>query len=113
MPSNKRVVRVENKRLDARPKETNNITEPKPTQEGLRTSEIRYRRLFEAARDGVLILNATTLKITDANPFMTELLGYSHGEFLGKELWEIGLFSDKEASQAAFRELQKTGYIRY
>ena len=113
MPSNKRVVRVENKRLDARPKETNNITEPKPTQEGLRTSEIRYRRLFEAARDGVLILNATTLKITDANPFMTELLGYSHCEFLGKELWEIGLFSDKEASQAAFRELQKTGYIRY
>ncbi len=44
---------------------------------------------------------------------MTELLGYSHAEFLGKELWEIGLFSDKEASQAAFKELQRTGYLRY
>ena len=79
----------------------------------LRTSEIRYRRLFEAARDGILILNAATLKITDVNPFMTELLGYSRDEFLGKELWEIGLFSDKEASQAAFRELQAKGYLRY
>ena len=70
------------------------------------SSEIRYRRLFESARDGILILNADTLRITDVNPFMTELLSYSRDEFLGKELWEIGLFSDKEASQEAFRELQ-------
>jgi PAS domain S-box-containing protein len=89
------------------------MTKHKQTQEGLRTSEIRYRRLFEAARDGILILDAVTLKITDVNPFMTELLAYSRADFLGKELWEIGLFSDKEASQAVFRELQVSGYIRY
>jgi PAS domain S-box-containing protein len=83
------------------------------TQSRLRISELRYRRLYEAARDGILILNAVTLRITDANPFMTELLGYSHAEFLGKELWEIGLFSDKEASVEAFKELQRTGYLRY
>ena len=83
------------------------------TQSRLRISELRYRRLFEAARDGILILDAVTLRITDVNPFMTELLGYSHAEFLGKELWQIGLFSDKEASQAAFKELQRTGYLRY
>jgi PAS domain S-box-containing protein len=86
---------------------------PNSTHEALRTSEVRYRRLFEAARDGILILDAITLQITDVNPFMTELLGYSRVEFLGKELWEIGLFSDKDASQAAFRELQDTGYLRY
>jgi len=51
-------------------------------QSRLRISELRYRRLFEAARDGILILDAVTLKITDVNPFMTELLGYSHAEFL-------------------------------
>lgn len=84
-----------------------------PTLEGLRTSEIRYRRLFEAARDGILILDAKTLKITDVNPFMTELLGYSRDEFIGKELWEMGFFHDKEASQQAFRELQANGYLRY
>ena len=104
---------VESQLLAVLPNATNNITEPKRTQEGLRTSEIRYRRLFEAARDGILILDAATLKITDVNPFMTELLGYSRNEFLGKELWEIGLFSDKEASQRAFRQLQVKGYLRY
>src|SRR6185369_18086994 len=62
------------------------------TQSRLRISELRYRRLFEAARDGILILDAATLKITDVNPFMTELLGYPHAQFIGKELWEIGLF---------------------
>jgi two-component system sensor histidine kinase/response regulator len=113
MPSKKRVMPVEVRMVDALHKETNNITEPKRTHEGLRTSEIRYRRLFEAARDGILILNAATLRITDVNPFMTELLGYSRDEFLGKELWEIGLFSDKEASQDAFQEVQAKGYLRY
>jgi len=86
---------------------------PDRNDDRLRTSEIRYRRLFESARDGILILNAASLKITDVNPFMMELLGYSRDEFLGKELWEIGLFSDKEASQQAFRELQLNGYLRY
>lgn len=94
-------------------KKTNTIIAPGLAAAGLRTSEVRYRRLFESARDGILILNAVTLKITDVNPFMTELLGYSREEFLGKELWEIGLFSDKAASQKAFRELQVDGYLRY
>jgi signal transduction histidine kinase/CheY-like chemotaxis protein len=41
------------------------------------------------------------------------LLGYTYDEFLGKELWEIGLFGDKNSSQAIYRELQEKGYIRY
>jgi PAS domain S-box-containing protein len=113
MLSPKRVVPVENQRLASLPDEANNNPHPQPSQEGLRSSEIRYRRLFEAARDGILILNAVTLKITDVNPFMTELLGYARADFVGKELWEIGLFRDKAASQTAFLELQETGYLRY
>lgn len=86
---------------------------PKLAKERMRVSEMRYRRLFEAARDGILLLNVESLKITDANPYMTELLGYAHSEFIGKELWEIGLFRDKVASKAVFSELQESGYIRY
>ena len=89
------------------------LAERRKSHAALRTSEIRYRRLFEAARDGILILDPSTRKITDANPFMTELLGYSHKELLGKELWEIGLLKDEKASQSAFRELQKRHFIRY
>ena len=111
MPSSTKVLQVKNSASNV----VNDDESPAPdqTQSRLRISELRYRRLFEAARDGILILDAVTLKITDVNPFMTELLGYSPAEFLGKELWEIGLFTDKEASQAAFKELQRTGYLRY
>jgi PAS domain S-box-containing protein len=76
-------------------------------------SELRYRRLFQTAKDGILILDAGTGKIIDANPFMCGLLGYERGDFLGKELWEIGLFEDIEASRAAYGELKEKGYIRY
>ena len=76
------------------------ITERKQAEVAVQTSEVRYRRLFETAKDGILILDANTLKIIDANPFMTELLGYSHDEFLGKELWEIGLFGDKSGESS-------------
>jgi PAS domain S-box-containing protein len=89
------------------------ITERRASQAAVRSSEVRYRRLFEAARDGILILDPATRKITDANPFMTDLLGYPHAELVGKELWEIGLLRDESASQSAFRELQKKHFIRY
>ncbi len=52
----------------------------------LKDSEIRYRRLFEAAQDGILILDAATGAITDVNPFMVNLLGYSREEFIKKKL---------------------------
>lgn len=79
----------------------------------LHTSELRYRRLFESARDGILILDVETKKITDVNPFMTELLGYTREEFLDKEIWEIGLSTQKEQNIGAFNELIEKGYIRY
>lgn len=81
--------------------------------EALKISELRYRRLFETAKDGILILDADTGKITDVNPFLTEMLGYSREEFLGKKLWEIGSFKDISASKLAFAELQSQGYVRY
>ncbi len=76
-------------------------------------SEMRYRRLFETARDGILLLNAITAEIEDANPFLTELLGYSHAELLGKKLWEVGAFADVAESREKFSELQTRGYVRY
>jgi len=79
----------------------------------LRESEIRYRRLFESAMDGILILDAKTGRITDANPYLETLLGYDHDELLGKTLWEIGPFHDVAASRKSFRQLQAREYVRY
>jgi PAS domain S-box-containing protein len=89
------------------------ITERRRAAAAMEHSEVRYRRLFQMAQDGILILDADTGKVIDSNPFMTALLGYSHDDFLGKELWEIGLFRDINESRAVYRELQDKGYVRY
>ncbi len=89
------------------------ITERKHAEDNVLVSEVRYRRLFEAAKDGVLLLDPATRKITDANPFMTKLLGCSHDELVGKELFEIGLLKDAAASKKMFLELKRQHQVRY
>ncbi len=79
----------------------------------LEVSERRYRRLFETAQDGILILDPVTGQVLDVNPFLLKLLDYSREEVVGKTLWELGAFKDTDLSKAAFRELQGKGYVRY
>ena len=79
----------------------------------LKDSELRYRRLFEASQDGILILDARTGMIEDVNPYLIKMLGYSHAEFIKKKIWELRAFQDIEASQDAFKILQENEYIRY
>jgi PAS domain S-box-containing protein len=89
------------------------IAERKGAEEQLRISENRYRRLFEASKDGILMVDPRTRTIIDANPFMTELLGYTRAQLLAKELWQIGLFKDRKANLEALRELQEKHVLRY
>src|ERR1035438_734596 len=87
--------------------------ERKRAEEALSASEARYRRLFETAQDGILILDAHSGLIMDVNPFLVNLLDYPREEFIGKTLWDIGPFKQIQESKAAFRELQDKQYIRY
>ncbi len=82
-------------------------------QHDLEASEIRYRRLFESAKDGILILNAETGKVIDVNPSMIDMLGYPHDTFLGKELWKIENFKKIVQSKEAFLDVKRKGYIHY
>lgn len=74
---------------------------------------MRYRRLFESAKDGILILDAETGMIVDVNPFLIELLGYSKEKFIKKTIWEIGFFKDIIDNKDKFLELQQEEYARY
>ncbi|NTW24487.1 MAG: PAS domain S-box protein [Lentimicrobium sp.] len=89
------------------------ITKRKQTEDALSILETRYRRLFESAKDGILILDAETGAIIDVNPFLIELLGYTKQDFQEKEIWEIGFFKDIAANKERFLELQQNEYVRY
>lgn len=105
---------------------TNSLKEPKRSAnqtgrrskddywaEALRISELRYRRLFETAQDGILILDANSGEIMDVNPFLIDLLDYPFEELCGRKIWEIGQLKDITAIRSAFQTLQQNEYIRY
>jgi PAS domain S-box-containing protein len=89
------------------------ITKRKKIEETLCMLETRYRRLFETAKDGIIILDAETGKIVDVNPFLVDLLGYSREIIVGKNIWEIGFFKDVAANIDKFYELRQKEYVRY
>ena len=88
-------------------------TDRKAGEDRVRVSEIRYRRLFEAAQDGILIVDPETCRITDANSFMTTLLGHTRDELVGRELFEIGLLKDAVSGREIFEKLKSGHGIRY
>lgn len=83
------------------------------SSKALRASELSYRRLFEGAKDGILILDADTGRIDDVNPFLVKLLGFSRGEMIGKTVGQLSPFRDIESNQLMLARLQKDGYVRY
>lgn len=83
------------------------------TENALRVSELRYRRLFETAQAGILILDAESGEIDDVNPFLTDMLGYSREQLVGNKFWEINPFKKVEASKVMFREVQRKPCVRY
>ncbi len=89
------------------------VTERRQGFIALENSERKYRRLFESAQDGILILTADTGQITDANPYVERILGRSRAELLGKQLWDVGLLSGMEENREKFDELREKGYVRY
>ena len=79
-----------------------------PTERALRASELSYRRLFEAAQDGILILEVETGRITDVNPFLVKLLGFSREEMVGQTVGELSPFKDIVSNQAMLQRLKNT-----
>jgi PAS domain S-box-containing protein len=82
-------------------------------EQSVRVSELNYRRLFESAKDGILILDADTGRINDVNPFLLKLLGFSRGEMIGRTVGELSPFKDIESNKVMLDRLQKVWYVRY
>ena len=82
-------------------------------EQAIHASELSYRRLFEAAKDGILILDVNTGRITDVNPYLFHLLGFSRAEMMGKTVGELSPFKDIESNKVMLERLQADGYVRY
>jgi PAS domain S-box-containing protein len=89
------------------------ITEHKRLENLLMESEERYRRLFETANDGILLLEKSEGNITHANPAVTAMLGYSKEECLGNKLQDIGFSHDTRDFQEIMHALNRSGIIYY
>lgn len=88
-------------------------TDRKIMEEKLRVSEVRYRKLFETAKDGIILIDPLTEKIIDVNPYLLEMIGYSLQEIIGKKLWEVGTFKNIDQAKKAFEELQEKKFVRF
>jgi PAS domain S-box-containing protein len=117
MPADRRIVSVKGMEATMKINDIPRIASPgsgdAAVAKSVAASELRYRRLFESAKDGILILDAETGMIVDVNPFLTKMLGFSLEEFLGKRVWELGFFKNLAANEEKFAELQAKEYVRY
>jgi PAS domain S-box-containing protein len=90
-----------------------NITDRKLAEQLLTVSGTRYRRLFESAKDGIMILDAELGIIIDVNPFLIEMFGYAYEEIVGKAAWEIEFLKDIVQGKDKFFEIQQKEYVHF
>jgi len=86
------------------------ITERKWAEAGLKASELRYRLLFETAREGIWLLEGATGRVIDANPFLVDLFGIRPEELVGKVPWDVNLYRDQEAAKRRYDDLLLRGF---
>jgi two-component system, cell cycle sensor histidine kinase and response regulator CckA len=89
------------------------ITERKRLENQLSESEERFRRLFETAKDGILLLEKREMRIRHANPAITAMFGYSNDDCIGKEMKDIGILRDIGTCEEVLQALNKDGVLYY
>ena len=87
------------------------ITERRRLEGELKDSDDRFRRLFETAKDGLLLINKETGNIVNANKAIANLLGHSSEELIGKKLSDVGLLTDIKDFKETINELELFGLI--
>ena len=81
--------------------------------ESKQAAEARYRRLFESARDGILLINADAGEIVDLNPFIEQFLGYKREELTGSKIWDSAPFGAVPQMRSAVEQIRDRGMLRF
>jgi diguanylate cyclase (GGDEF)-like protein/PAS domain S-box-containing protein len=77
----------------------------------LQASTTRYRRLFETAKDGILLLDAESGRISDINASLVNMLGYRREHFLDRKLCDVHPFAGIPACRNGLAELQTSEFV--
>lgn len=89
------------------------ITERKRLEDLLTESEVRYRRIFDTANDGIVLLEKCAGSIVHANPAAVNMLGYSAEEYAGKMLEDIGVPIDMSDFPRIMAALNRNGILNF
>lgn len=85
------------------------LQERRQAEEDLQNSEVKYRAIFEAANDGILIYDWINDTILDVNEKACELYGYTRTEILSGTFSFVSSgespYSEKEARQRLLRAI--------
>ena len=85
------------------------VTERKQAEEKQRTSEERYRTLFDYAPDGIVIADPEGPYI-DGNASMCKMLGYSRAELIGCDASDIVAQSEVPKIEEALNQIKEASF---
>lgn len=71
------------------------ITDRKLAEIALKDSEEKYRRLFETETDAIMIYDAETLRLVDANDSMLRMYGYTREEAFTLKIMDVSAEPEK------------------
>ena len=88
---------------------TRDITKSKLAEEALRTSEERYRSIFQTSHDGISVTRMSDGLIFDVNQTHLDLFGYARDEVVGNTSIALGHWADPTERQRFMEILLRDG----
>jgi diguanylate cyclase (GGDEF)-like protein/PAS domain S-box-containing protein len=79
----------------------------------LHASEVRYRRMFEEAGDGILVLDLETEQITDVNDSYVRMFGVERDQVRGLKLAEVASLRHINEAGTVLEKLRETHHVRF
>ena len=88
------------------------ITEQKRTEQQLRDSEARFRRVFEANPDFLVLMDLDTTRVIECNEASMGLFRMSREEVVGKPVTDLRVWQDESVRRAYMERLREEGHIK-
>jgi len=88
------------------------ITEQKNTENSLRESEFKFSELFRLSPNAIALMVAETFVIINANESLSDMLGYTQDELIGKTSVDLNLWFDLEKRNKIISLLNEGGFVK-